>query len=323
MEEISPDNYGRVTVKFFWDRLGTADEKSSCAIRVATAMAGKNWGMIHLPRIGQEVVVSFLEGDPDRPLIIGLVYNADYMPPYTLPTNKTQSGYRSRSTADGTTDTFNELRFEDLKGSEQVYFHAEKDFNRVVENNDALTVGSSDSNTCADGSQTISIWNNRTTSIETGNETLTVKQGNRTTSINTGNDSLTVKSGTRTVTVSGDTSLEVQQGNRTVTIDTGNDTHKISQGNRQVTISTGNDTLEISTGNLSTKVDLGSASIQAMQSITLTVGQSSVTIDQTGVTIQGMMIKINGQTQTQIQGLQTQVSGTGMVQISGGITMIG
>jgi type VI secretion system secreted protein VgrG len=298
-----------VTVKFFWDRSDANDDKSSCAIRVATAMAGKNWGMVHLPRVGQEVVVSFLvsflEGDPDRPLIIGLVYNAEYMPPYTLPDNKTQSGYKSRSSKSGGTEDFNELRFEDLKGSEDIYFHAQKDFHRVVENSDSLTVGSSDSNTCPEGSQTISIWKDRTTTIETGNESLTVKQGNR------------------TVTVSGDTSLEVQQGNRTVTVDTGNDTHKISQGNRQVTISTGNDTLEISMGNLSTKVDMGSVSTEAMQSITLKVGQNSVTIDQTGVTIQGLMVKINGQTQTQIQGLQTQVSGSGMVQISGGITMIG
>ena len=92
-------------------------------------------------RIGQEVIVAFQEGDPDQPIIVGSVYNADMMPPYKLPDNKTQSGIKTRSTLKGTTDNFNELRFEDKKGSEDIYFHAEKDFHRVVENNDDLKVG--------------------------------------------------------------------------------------------------------------------------------------------------------------------------------------
>ena len=101
--------------------------------------------MIHIPRIGQEVLVDFLEGDPDRPIIVGSVYNAENMPPYTLPDNMTQSGIKSRSSSKGEADNFNELRFEDKKGSEEISFHAEKDFTRVVENNDTLTVGSNDS----------------------------------------------------------------------------------------------------------------------------------------------------------------------------------
>src|SRR5207253_2551013 len=140
-EEIYTDKYGRVKVQFFWDRLGKKDENSSCWIRVAENWAGKNWGVVFNPRIGQEVLVDFLEGDPDRPVITGRVYNADQMPPYELPKNQTLSVLKSRSTKGGGTEHFNELRFEDKKDAEEIYFHAEKDFNRVVENNDTLKVG--------------------------------------------------------------------------------------------------------------------------------------------------------------------------------------
>ena len=114
-EEIFTDKYGRVKVQFDWDRTGKKDANSSCWVRVATPWAGKQWGAIHIPRIGMEVLVHFQEGDPDQPIIIGSVYNADMMPPYTLPANKTQSGVKSRSTQGGSQANFNELRFEDKK----------------------------------------------------------------------------------------------------------------------------------------------------------------------------------------------------------------
>lgn len=109
-EEIYVDNYSRVKVQFHWDREGKNDENSSCWIRVATFWAGKNWGSIHIPRIGQEVIVDFVEGDVDRPLIVGSVYNATQMPPYDLPGNATQSGVKSRSSKGGGTANFNEIR---------------------------------------------------------------------------------------------------------------------------------------------------------------------------------------------------------------------
>jgi type VI secretion system secreted protein VgrG len=140
-EEICVDKYGRVIVHFFWDREDKRDEKSSCWVRVSQGWAGKNWGMVTIPRIGQEVVVSFLEGDPDCPLITGRVYNADQMPPYELPANMTQSGIKSRSSKGGSTANFNEIRMEDKKGSEELYFHAEKDENHIVENDQSLLVG--------------------------------------------------------------------------------------------------------------------------------------------------------------------------------------
>ncbi len=322
-EEIYTDKYGRVKVQFFWDREGKKDENTSCWVRVGTPWAGKQWGMIHIPRIGQEVIVAFQEGDPDLPIIVGSVYNAEQMPPFALPDNKTQSGMRSRSTLKGADTEFNELRFEDKKGSEDIYFHAEKDFHRVVENNDDLKVGSSDSKHCPEGSQTISVWKDRTTTIETGNETLTVKKGNRTTTIEKGDDTHDVKTGKRTVTVQADDTHEVKQGNHTVTIDQGNDTHQIKMGNREVKIDMGNDTLTISMGNQTTKLNLGASSTEAMQSITLKVGQNSIVIDQTGVTIKGLMVTVEGQIQTQVKGVMTTINGSAMLQLSGGVIMVG
>jgi len=126
-EEIFTDKYGRVKVQFHWDRDGKQDFDSSCWIRVATSWAGRQWGVIHIPRVGQEVVVAFQEGDPDQPIVVGSVYNADSVPPYQLPSDKTISGIKSRSSAEGGNDNLNEIRFEDKKGSEHIYAQAEKD----------------------------------------------------------------------------------------------------------------------------------------------------------------------------------------------------
>lgn len=128
-EEIDtdPEGLGRVKVQFRWDRYGNADQNSSCWIRVMQPVAGNGYGSWALPRVGQEVVVQFLEGDPDWPLIMGSVYNGDNRLPYKLPAEKTRWGLKTRSTKGGTASNFNELRFEDKKGSEEVYLHAEKD----------------------------------------------------------------------------------------------------------------------------------------------------------------------------------------------------
>jgi len=142
-EEIYTDEFGRVKVQFHWDRYGQKDENSSCWVRVSQLWAGAKWGGMHIPRIGQEVLVSFMEGDPDKPVITGRVYNAECMPPYALEQNKTQSGIKSRSTKGGGPDNFNELRFEDKKGSEEVYLHAEKNLTIDVKNAEAETVGTS------------------------------------------------------------------------------------------------------------------------------------------------------------------------------------
>ncbi|MEN9903983.1 MAG: hypothetical protein RLZZ555_548 [Pseudomonadota bacterium] len=126
-DEIHTDRYGRVKVQFHWDRQGLRDQHSSCWIRVAHPWAGQNWGMVAIPRVGQEVVVEFLEGDPDRPLITGSVYNHDQMPPHELPRHMTRSGIRSRSTPGGNGSSSNEIRFEDRRGEEELRLHAERD----------------------------------------------------------------------------------------------------------------------------------------------------------------------------------------------------
>ncbi|MDB5950255.1 MAG: type secretion system tip protein VgrG, partial [Massilia sp.] len=141
-------------------RLGKEDENSSCWVRVAQGWAGKGWGAMSVPRIGMEVVVSFLEGDPDRPLVTGCVYNGDAMPPYPLPAEQTKSTIKTNSSKGG--DGFNELRFEDKKGSEEIFVQAEKDYNRVVKNNDTLKVGFEKADP---GDQTIGIKNDRSMDV--------------------------------------------------------------------------------------------------------------------------------------------------------------
>jgi len=132
-EEIWVDKYGRIKVQFYWDRLGTKDENSSCWIRVSQPWGGQGWGAMWIPRMGQEVVVSFVEGDPDRPLITGRVYNADQTVPYTLPDHQTVSTFMSRSSKGGGSGNYNEIRFEDKQGSEQIFVNAERDMDHRVE----------------------------------------------------------------------------------------------------------------------------------------------------------------------------------------------
>jgi type VI secretion system secreted protein VgrG len=303
-DEIFTDKYGRIKVQFPWDREGKNNADSSCWIRVATPWAGAQWGIIHIPRVGMEVLIAFEEGDPDRPICVGCVYNAQEMPPYTLADNKTQSGYLSRSTLKGSSDNFNQLRFEDKKGEEEVYFHAEKDFNRVVENNDTLKVGFDKKDK---GDQTVQIYNNHSLSV--------------------GEGKVQAADGSQTITVFNNQTVKIGDpaasgGSQTVTIYK-DQTETLQMGNRSVNIDMGNDTLTIKLGNQTTKLNLGTSSTEAMQSITLKVGANSIKVDQMGITIEGMMVKINGQVQTQVQGTMVQVSGSAMTQISGAITMIG
>lgn len=137
-EELYLDKYGRVKVQFHWDRRGEYDDKSSCWVRVAQIWTGKKWGAVFHPRIGEEVIVDFLEGDPDRPIITGRVFNASSMPPYALPDESTKSTIKSRSSKGG--GGFNELRLEDKKGSEQFFLHAEKDMHERVKNDSFETI---------------------------------------------------------------------------------------------------------------------------------------------------------------------------------------
>ncbi|MCE3602708.1 type VI secretion system tip protein VgrG, partial [Massilia sp. P8910] len=171
-EEIHTDEFGRVRVQFHWDRVGANDEKSSAWIRVATPWAGANFGMTSIPRIGTEVLVQFMDGNPNRPIITGMVPNADTMPPWKLPANKTQSGILSRSTPGGSYDNANALRFEDKKGSEQLWLHAEKDQLTEVEHDEDKWVGN-DRRKTVDRDETNHIKRDRTETVDR-DETITV-----------------------------------------------------------------------------------------------------------------------------------------------------
>lgn len=276
-EEIYVDKYGRVKVQFFWDREGKKDENSSCWVRVSQNWAGKQWGWVTLPRIGQEVIVDFLEGDPDRPIITGRVYNAEQMPPYALPANQTQSGIKSRSSKGGGSADYNEIRFEDKKGSEMITIHAQKDMDTTVENNDTQLV-----------------QNNRKITVD----------------------------GTHTETIKKDTKITITEGNYSQTINQGNRDILLKMGNEKTQLDMGNMDVLLKMGNQTTKLDLGKSEHQALQSIELKVGQSSVKLDQMGVTIKGMMINIEGTLQVQVKGLITQVNADAVLVCKGGITMI-
>lgn len=176
-EEIYTDEYGRVRVQFHWDRVASYNEKSSCWVRVATAWSGSNFGMTSIPRIGTEVIVQFLDGNPDRPLITGMVPNAETMPPWPLPVSKTQSGILTRSTPKGGYENANAIRFEDKKGAEELWLHAEKDQRIEVENDECHWVGHDRTKTI-DHDETSHVKHDRTKTVD-NNETITI-HGNRT-----------------------------------------------------------------------------------------------------------------------------------------------
>jgi type VI secretion system secreted protein VgrG len=201
-EEIHTDEHGRVKVQFHWDREGKKDDKSSCWIRVGQSWAGPGWGALYLPRIGQEVVVEFLEGDPDRPIVTGAVYNGLNPPPVSLPSEKTKSTVRSASSPGS--DGNNELRFEDAKGSEEIFVHAQKDMNIVVENDKTQKVG---------GNETLTVEKDRSREIG-GNQTLVVTKDDTSTiggnqALAVGQDRTTTVAGSHTETVGATQTISV------------------------------------------------------------------------------------------------------------------
>ncbi len=185
-EEIYCDEYGRVKVHFPWDRESQQNETSSCWVRVSQGWGGSQFGMVAIPRIGHEVIVSFLNGDPDQPIITGRTYHSSNMPPYALPANKTRTVIKTQ-THQG--DGFNELRFEDMAGSEEIFIHAQKDQNNVVLNDETTNVGNDRSEDIGND-ETINIGNDRTETVGS-NETITIS-ANRTETVG-GNETVTIK----------------------------------------------------------------------------------------------------------------------------------
>ena len=305
-EEIWTDEHGRIKIQFPWDRDGKNDETSSCWVRVVLPWTGKNFGMQFVPRIGQEVIVTFIDGDPDRPLVSGCVYNGDNTLPWSLPDNQTQSGIKTNSSKGG--EGFNALRFEDKKDAEEVFLQAQKDFNTNVLNDVTVTIGHDETQT---------VQNARTRTVKDGDETVTLEKGKRTVEIQTGSDSLDVKD-SRTVTVGGD------QTHKTG----GNFTEKIT-GNYALTIDgdltikvTGAITLQSGASfSIKSGADLA---VQASTSIAQKAGTSFA--NQAGTSLENKagttLTNDAGISLTNKGGAEQTVDGGGMLTLKGGLVKV-
>lgn len=255
-EEIYTDKYGRVKVHFHWDRHAEANENSSCWIRVARTWAGKGWGAVQTPRVGQEVVVEFLDGDPDRPLITGSVFNEVQRPPYELPDHKTISSLKSNSTIGGY--GFNEIRFEDKKGEEQIFIHGEKNLDVRIKN-DAFETFGNDRHLVVKKDQFDHVENNRHEVVDADH----IEQIGGDRHLNVEGKEAKEVGGSLSLTVNGDV-IEVFNGNHS---------EQVSQ-------------------NLYLN-GLGVV-IESATGLTLKCGASSVVIDSAGVTIKGATVVVDG-----------------------------
>ena len=321
-EEIYTDEegYGRVKVQFFWDRYGKKDENSSCWIRVSHPWAGKEWGFIHIPRIGQEVIVDFIGGDPDYPLITGSVYNHEQMPPYALPANKTASGIKSRSTKGGSPTDFNEIRMEDKKGEEQLYIHAQKNHDTVVELDESRTVGqhrqtrvekndsryvNQDDLEVINGVQNNQIEKDQTTTVKMSqHNTVTENQSNMVKGNRTQNVEKDVKEET------GGDHLETVKGNHSFSVT--KDEKILIQGN-QSTFITGN-RVDTITGN-NTTTTTGQTTLTSIEGYSVFGGLSY------GETCVYRSADVKGTDTTKIMGMQTEnIDGLRKTTILGGDT---
>jgi type VI secretion system secreted protein VgrG len=333
-EEIYTDKHGRVQVVFKWDHDNNDSLDYSCWIRVAQSFAGQRYGSVFLPRIGHEVLVEFLDGNPDNPVVVGSLYNSANLPPWELPDHKTQSGVRTHSTLQGGADNFNELRFEDLKGEEQIYVQAEKNLDTLVKNDETRNVRH-DRSTIIHQHDTKTVEEgNDTTTVEKGEQFITITENNRT--LKVGKDHSITVDNNETVLVVRDRSITVNE-NQTVTVGTdhtievygkqsqtikGDNTIEVSRGDVKLDVNQGHLTGNVIQGNITIKADLGAIAVEAMQKIELKVGANSILIDQTGVTIKGIMVKVEGTAMAEMKAPMTSVKGDAMVIVQGGITMI-
>ena len=340
-EEIWTDEYGRVKVQFHWDRFGKRDEESSLFVRVSQAWAGSGWGAMQVPRIGQEVIVDFLEGNPDRPIITGRVYNNANMPPF----NKTQSGMRSHSTPGGGPSNYNEVRFEDSKGKEELHIQAEKDQSTLVKNNQTITVNG-DRTVTVSGNETISVSGTRSTTV-TKKETETFSDAREMTVGQTNSDTITGKhtgtyNGGREETVLKGDTLTVNGSDKTTTVHgkydiTADSEFKVTQGGSSMLIKDSVDVTsvgEIHLHNAGSSLDLkdGVLTLWSANEIKLECGPSSISIKSDGtIELNGpQMVKATGggsgveltQPGATMSGTKATVSGSTMTEITGGVVKI-
>ncbi len=272
-EVVYTDKYGRIKVQFHWDRQGGNDQNSSCFVRLAQGSAGKGFGVFALPRIGHEVVVDFLDGDPDRPIVIGSVYNADNMPPYALPDNKTVSTWKTRSFNGGAAD-YNELRFDDKQGSEHLALHAQKDRDDSVEHDLSTWVGH-DEVRVVDNNSSTSIGADTTLAIGK-NLAQTVAEDVQ---LDIGKNLLTTVGEHHDLTVGQDFNTSVGAA---MSITTSSDLHMTIGANAALDAAT----------NLHLKAGTNLV-IEGGTQLTIKAGGSSVVLGPDGVSITGTMVKIN------------------------------
>ena len=253
-EDIHTDPHGRVKVRFHWDRLSPEDEHASCWVRCAQMWAGAGWGSMFIPRVGMEVVVTFLDGNPDRPLIVGCVYNGTQTPPYTLPDDKTKSTIKSDSSPGG--GGFNEFRFEDSAGSEEIYLHAQKDLNETILNCMSTSVGAD---------QSLSVGNERSKTVD-GNETVTVKK-----------DRVTTIEGSETMQIMGSHKLTIDGG---AAKGSGTDPGAAGSGvdvTGEYNI-TATEKFTVTVGDSKLTMDTSTITLETSSTLTLKVGGSTVTL---------------------------------------------
>ncbi len=296
-EEIYTDKYGRVKVQFHWDREGKNNENSSCWIRVSHPWAGKGWGSVSIPRIGQEVIVDFLEGDADQPVIVGRVYNAESMPPFGMPAGAVISGLKSNSTKGG--GGYNEMSMNDTKGKEMINIHAQYDMSTTVEHDDTQTI----------------VSGNRTITVKAGKHTETIK-GDTAITIETGNHSLTVQTGTHTETIKGNTSVIVQSGAYSLDVMANTHTHHVSGKVTENFDATQDTTVN---GDVTIKSKTAKITVDASTDIMLLCGASTLTMKSDGtIKLSGANIEISGTDTTKIGvGNQNMACDKGKVATSG------
>jgi type VI secretion system secreted protein VgrG len=308
-EEIYTDKYGRVKVLFPWDRYAKADENSSCWIRVVQAWAGKKWGAIYTPRIGQEVIVEFLEGDPDQPIITGRVYNAEAMPPYDLPGKATISTTKSNSSKGGS--GFNEIRFEDKKGDEQIFVHGEKNLDIRVKNDRFETI-ENDRHLVVKKDKFEHIENNRDETVDADHQ----EQIGKDRHLNVVGKEAKQVGGSLSLTVNGDV-IEVFKANHSE--QTTNDYYLkadniVIEGMTSITVKVGGSSIAIASDGIALKTD---------QLVKIESGTTTDLKSGTAMTLDaGTALEAKGGATAEVKSPATTVKADGNLTVKGGMVMI-
>ena len=283
--EIDYDIHGRVKIAFLWDHRAEATDALSVWAQVVQPWAGNGWGGQFIPRVGQKVAVAFMDSDPDRPVVVGGLYDANKPPIYDNDAEKTKSGFRTRSSASGAATDFNEFTFDDKASNEKIFVQAQKDYLIQVKND-----------------QTLKIDNCRIVQVKV-DETRTI-------------------GGKQTETIDKDRAITITKGDDSLTVSAGKITTLADQGDISMKASQGAIAFLASLGDVSIKAAAGAIAIEAVTSIELKVGANSVKIEPAGITVKGTMVKVEGSAMLDMKAPMTTLKGDGMLTLKGGIAML-